>query len=418
MRHPAPPIALGCVLALAAAACGGGGGEPILQLEPIERSPSSAIVVPAGAPIVVGTSSALTGPVGQRGREYRDAAILGVNRWKSAHGEQIGGHEIVVQSEDDGCTEADITVSAAQRLLRRSGLVAVLGPQCSAGAEAAIPVYANAGVVAISGSATTSDLTLNQPASGFFFRTAYTNRFEGELTGQFIADLGAGTVVIVHDSEAYGRDLATAAKTALAERAIKVTLAGIRRGQVDFSGLAAKIAQANPDFVGFAGFNPEAALFYRQLRDAGYEGPFGAGDAAASVRDFVGPVGPELAEGVYFGGCLPDLADDFVDDFRRLHGSEPTAAFVSHYADAAGIVLSAVAEVAKQRPDGSLTIDPGALRRAVRSTTVQDGLSGRVAFDLAGDRTTDSDAVEDRARDLGLAVCQVRKGRLAVIFPE
>lgn len=406
------------MLALVAAACGGGGDGPPLVLEPIERGPSSPIVVPPGEPIVVGTSSALTGPVGQRGREYRDAAILGVNRWKSAHGELIEGHEIVVQAEDDGCTEADITVGAAERLMRRSGLVGVLGPQCSAGASAAIPVYREAGVLAISGSATTSDLTLDQPEDGFFFRTAYTNRFEGELNGQFVAELGADTVYIVHDGEAYGSDLATTAAAALSDRSVEVTVSSIRRGQVDFGELAAKVARANPDFVGFAGFNPEAALFYRQLRDAGYKGPFGAGDAAASVRDFVGPVGPELAEGVYFGGCSLDLADEFVGEFRRLHGSEPTAAFVTHYADAAGILLSAIAEVAKPQPDGSLTIDPGALRRAVRSTSVEDGFSGHVAFDVDGDRTTEETALDERARDLGLAVCQVRKGQLAVIFPE
>jgi branched-chain amino acid transport system substrate-binding protein len=418
MRHAAPPAALGCVLALVAASCGGGGDERILQLEPIERSRSTPIVVPAEEPIVVGVSSALTGPVGQRGREYRDAAILGVNRWKSARGERIEGHEIVVQAEDDGCTEADITVGAAGRLLRRSGLVGVLGPQCSAGAGAAIPVYGGAGVIAISGSATTSDLTLDQPEDGFFFRTAYTNRFEGELNGQFVAELGAATVHIVHDGEAYGRDLATTAAAALSDRVAEVTVSSIPRGQVDFGELAAKIARENPDFVGFAGFNPEAALFYRQLRDAGYKGPFGAGDAAASERDFVGPVGPELAEGVYFGGCSLELDDDFVDEFRRLHGSEPTAAFVSHYADAAGVLLSAVAEVAEGQPDGSLTIDPDALRNAVRSTTVQDGFSGHVAFDVHGDRSTEETALDERARDLGLAVCQVRKGRLAVIFPE
>ncbi|HSI98263.1 MAG TPA: ABC transporter substrate-binding protein, partial [Gaiellaceae bacterium] len=95
------------------------------------------------------------------------------------------------------CTEADITVGAAERLLSRSGLVGVLGPQCSAGARAAIPVYSAAGTIAISGSATTSRLTLDQPEEGFFFRTAFTNRFEGELTGQFVAEMGAKAVYLI-----------------------------------------------------------------------------------------------------------------------------------------------------------------------------------------------------------------------------
>ena len=367
---------------------------------------------------MVGVSSALTGPVGPRGTEYRDAAIFAVNRWKAVHGELIEGHEIVVQAEDDGCTEADITVGAAERLLSRSGLVGVLGPQCSAGAEAAIPVYNEAGTIAISGSATTSRLTLDQPEDGFFFRTAYTNQFEGELIGQFIADQGAETVYVVDDGEAYGKDLSTSAAAELSGRGVEVTVASIRRGQVDFSDVVAEVAGANPDFVGFAGFNPEAALFYRQLRDAGYAGPFGAGDAAASVREFVQPVGPELAEGVYFAGCSPDLPEDFVAGFRRVHGSDPTAAFVAHHADAAMILLSAVAEVAVRQPDGSLEIDPGALRLAVRSAGLSEGFSGRVTFDEKGDRVTDATEIEERALDLGLAACQVMSGRLTVVFPQ
>src|SRR5918995_1931888 len=233
MRHAVWPVAVGVLFACAVAACGGGGDDQGLALEPIERSPDSPIIVPAGSPIVVGVSSALTGPVGPRGTEYRDAAILGVNRWKSVNGEGIEGHGIVVQAEDDGCTEADITVGAAERLLSRSGLVGVLGPQCSAGARAAIPVYNASGTIAISGSATTSRLTTDQPEDGFFFRTAYTNRFEGELTGQFVAELGAKAVYVVHDGEAYGRDLTTSAAAELSRRDVDVTVASIRRGQVD-----------------------------------------------------------------------------------------------------------------------------------------------------------------------------------------
>jgi ABC-type branched-subunit amino acid transport system substrate-binding protein len=132
----------------------------------------------------------------------------------------------------------------------------------------------------------------------------------------------------------------------------------------------------------------------------------------------VRPVGSELAEGVYFAGCSLELPDEFVEGFRRLHGSEPTAAFVAHYADAATILLTAVAKVAKPRPDGSLTIDPAALRLAVRSAALSDGLSGHIAFDGNGDRVSNASAVEERALDLGLAACQVKRGRLSVVFPQ
>lgn len=401
------------------AACGGDDGGPAFVPQALERGPGVSIVVPVDAPIVIGVSTALTGPVGPRGSEYRDAVVLAVKRWTEANGDTIGGHEILVHAEDDGCTESDITAGAAERLLSHEGLVAVVGPQCSAGAEAVIPVYDEAGVVTISGSATRTRLTALQSFDGFFFRTAFRNAFEGEIIGQFFADnLAVETAWVVDDDESYGVDLARSSQTALEERGVEVVARAIRQGQVDFGELAAEIVAAGPDFVGFAGFNPEAALFYLQLRDAGYSGLFGATDGAASERDFVGPVGAEAAEGVYFAGCAPPLAEEFATEFAALHGSAPSASFVAHYADAATVVLDAVAAVAEPQPDGSLLIDPARLRDRVRGTTLAAGLSGPVQFGDRGERVTAATDVDSRAAELGLAGCQVQAGRFVPVFPE
>ena len=194
-----------------------------------------------------------------------------------------------------------------------------------------------------------ADATLTtSPAGGkFFFRTVYRNDLEGLLAGLFASfELQAEKGWLIDDGEPYGQDLADAAdQVATGERG--ADRAGERAPR--HSGLqpvTARIAQDNPDFVGFAGFTREAALLYRQLRDAGYTGIFGSVDAAASVPGFVQPVGPE-AEGVLFAGCSLTLPQDFVADFSQLHGHEPEAsAFVAQYADAATILLDAVAKVA------------------------------------------------------------------------
>ena len=121
-------------LAILVSACGGGEEEKKLVLGTINRSPETPIVIPAGEPVVVGVSTALTGPIGPRGSEYRDAVVTSVDRWKSQNGKLIKGHEIAIQAEDDGCSATDVTRVAAGRLLGRQGLVGVIGPQCSGGA--------------------------------------------------------------------------------------------------------------------------------------------------------------------------------------------------------------------------------------------------------------------------------------------
>jgi len=277
--------------------------------------------------------------------------------------------------------------------------------------------------VTISGSATKTDLTTDQTRDGFFFRTAYRNDLEGTFVGLFLIGLGAESVYLIDDNEPFGRDLASATETLLRDGDVDVTRRAIMQGAVDFSALAAEITTDNPDFVVFTGFNPEAALLYRQIRDAGYDGLFGAGDAAASVANFVEPVGAD-AEGVLFSGCQYPLSADFLADFVDLHGQEPGATFTPQYADAATVLLDAVAKVAVDE-SGTLVIQPTELRDAVRATDIEDGISGALAFDANGDRVPkpgdDLSDVQNAAlaagngeiyTTLGLIPCQVQGGEL------
>ncbi len=409
------------------AVSGGGSDEDGPAVGHIDRSPSTPIEINAGVPIVIGVSTALTGSAGGRGAEYRDAVITSVNRWKEINGDQIAGHDIEIWSEDDGCTAADHTRIAATRLLGLEGLVGVVGPQCSGGAQSVIRTYyPDAGVVTISGSATKTDLTTDQTRNGFFFRTAYRNDLEGTLIGLFTVQLGAELVYVIDDNEPFGRDLANAAATLMRDGDVDVTRRSIDQGTVDFSALAAEIAADNPGFVVFTGFNPEAALLYRQIRDAGYDGLFGAGDAAASVANFVEPVGAAEAEGVLFSGCQYPLSADFLGHFVDLHGYEPGATFTAQYADAATVLLDAVKMVATDE-SGTLVIQPTGLRDAVRAINIADGISGALAFDSNGDRVpkpgddlsdvqnTALEAQEDIFTTLGLIPCQVQGGELVAL---
>ena len=102
-------LALISVLALFAVAC----EDEEEEKDPREsgavtRDAQIPIVIPAGEPIVIGVSTALTGPAETRGTQYRNAAVVSVEQWKEANGTQIGGHEIQVYPEDDGCSAAGV----------------------------------------------------------------------------------------------------------------------------------------------------------------------------------------------------------------------------------------------------------------------------------------------------------------------
>ncbi len=81
----------------------------------------------------------------------------------------------------------------------------------------------------------------------------------GTVGGEFVAEtLKATTAYLIDDGESYGQDLIEAARRVMESHGVVVTRESIRRGDVDFSKLAEEIARANPGFVGFGGFNPEA----------------------------------------------------------------------------------------------------------------------------------------------------------------
>jgi branched-chain amino acid transport system substrate-binding protein len=391
----------------------------------ITRDASTEFVIESGQPIVIGVSTALTGPAGVRGREYRDAVVLAVEDWKRANGSTLRGHEIVVVAEDDGCTAVDAASEAARRHAARPGLVGVLGPQCSAGALAVAAIYAEAGIVTISGSATASAVTDGQ-SGGFMFRTAYRNDYQGVLTGIYASQfIDASTAIVIDDSEAYGLDLAVSVERSLVEVGVAVERTSITQGRVDFSELAASVAADAPDMVFFAGFNPEAALILRQLRDAGWTGVYTSGDAVCGSAEceFLATLG-EVAEGVAFSGCAVPTTSDFVARFEAVHGDVPTASFVPQYVDATRILLDAVAVTAAERIDGGLVIDPRELRATVAASTLNGGVSGDVLFDAAGDRTSvilrrgapstqDHETLELLARALGLVPCFIEGGEIA-----
>ena len=404
-------LGIAVIVVVVVLAASGGDDEEESVITDIERSPDTPIVIAAGEPIVIGVSAPLSGPTETLGSEARDAVIVGVELWKEGSGDALPGREIEVHAEDDGCFEADITARAAGHLLYGNdghdlipGLVGVIGPMCSDGASRVIPVYAQAGIVMISGSATRSDLTTGQTSPGFFFRTAYSNSQEGALQARYlIARLGAATAYLIDDSGTYGTDLANSVQSRLRQSGVEVTRVSIEAGDVDFSELAAQVAADDPEVVIFEGFNPEGALLYRQLRDAGYGGTFLSGDGVAVTSDFIEPLG-ELAEGAVFAGCSLTLPDEFLLDYVEIIGSEPVTAFPAHLADATTVLLDAVAQVAEEGEDGSLVIDPLELRDAVSASTILLGVSGAIAFDENGDRVGDGATV-------GLTMCKVEDGR-------
>lgn len=389
-------IVCACALALAAAfavRCDGGGSAP----EPTPETGPGAIVVPAGQPIEIGVSAALSGGQSALGTDLADAAELAVRDF----GRGILGRQVSVLRKDDRCTDAEAAESVAREFIASRTVAGVIGPMCTTGAQAANRLYAAAGVVHIAATVTRAELA--DLSDGYFFRVAWRDDAQPFVQAQFARQaLQASTVAVVDDGEPYGLALA-------AEFAQQFTAAGgevvsrdrVPRGTSDFGGIVRQIKAANPSIVAYQGLNPEGASFIAALRAEGYTGGFIGPDGLLNAGDFVFPTGGAAEGATITGGATPDAA--FTERFAAAFGRAPGTPFVLQSYDAATLLLGAIEDVADENEAGDVVIDRVALAEAMRRREAV-ALTGDVKFDERGERTGNT------PRALGLAVYRVAFG--------
>jgi branched-chain amino acid transport system substrate-binding protein len=379
-------------------------GENAISSDPTATSvppPAPSIVIPAGKPITIGVSVALSGDQINLGTDIADAADLAAADFGGA----LKSHPIVVKRLDDGCTDAEKAVQVADELISDSTLVAVIGPMCTTGSQAASDEYERAGIVHISPSATRVDLS--EKGEQYFFRTAWRDDVQAMLQASHARTaLQAKTAVVIDDGDPYGKGLADEFASRFSETGGDVLVRErIARGDVDFVPLAREIVAANPDLVVFEGLNPEGALIVKALRDGQFKGAFMAPDGVLNTRDFLAAAGPATEGAILTGGPTPD--DGFNTRFNERFQRVPSTPFVLQSHDAVTMLLRAIDEVAEDDASG-LTIERTKLLSQMREMQFL-GLTGTITFNERGDRQG------ERAPEVGLRIYRVREGRFEPI---
>ena len=360
-------------------------------------------MVAAGAPISIGISVATTGDQAGIGRDIADAADLAVQDY----GGTIHGRALKTSVIDDGCTDAEKAVDAARKFIA-ADVAGVLGPMCTTGAQAANSLYERAGIVHISPSATRVDLSAQ--GEQYFFRVSWRDDVQADTQSAYArGTLAVTNVMLVDDSEPYGRGLADEFATAFEGAGGQISSRQrIERGKTDFSALARAAKSASVDAVVFEGLNPEGALIVKALKAEQFAGAFIGPDGLLSVRDFLGEGGSAVEGAIITGGPAPD--DAFVAKFRAKTQRVPTTPFVLQSYDSVTALIKAIDLVATDGPGGSLVIDRAKLAAALRAMRFT-GLTGAIHFDGRGDRATGT------ASDAGLVIYKVTAGAFVPVTP-
>ena len=390
------------LLAAALAACGGDGGASDAPTPAPEPQASATIEVASEKPVVIGVSVALSGDQQNIGNDLAVAAQMAVDDYGSI----LGDHFITLSIRDDACTDPGSAVDVANLFSADPSLIGVVGPMCTVGAQAANPLYEEAGVIHIAPVSTRDELS--QQGDEFFFRTAWHDSAQAMLQARYLfEDLGGATAVVVDDSEPYGVGLADAFEAAYTDAGGEVIERyRIERGDTDFSGLTRQVLAAAPAAVVFEGLNPEGALVVKALREAGYAGTFMGPDGLLSVRDFIPTAGTAAEGAVLTGGPVADAG--FTARFEERTQRLPATPFVLQAYDAVTALLRAAEATLVDGGDGTLTIDRAVLAEAMRNGRFA-GLTGSITFDDFGDRRGET------APELGLRVYRIENAGLVLV---
>jgi branched-chain amino acid transport system substrate-binding protein len=327
---------------------------------------------PVQAEVLIGVGAPLTGQMAWHGEDEERGIQMAISEISAAGG--FLGDTVETVVADDYC-DPQQAVAAANKLIAE-GVQVVIGHPCSGAAIAASKVYADAGVLMITVTATNPIVT----DQGFAqtFRMVARDTWQSEMAAEYLAEHWADRrIAILHDGQAFGQGLAEVTKAELNRRGVTEAIYDqITPGEADYLDTLAELEAAGIDVLFYGGYQREAALLIRQARDHGYDLQMIGGDALLH-EDFLHVAGP-AAVGVRFVSVADPRTNEgaapVIEKFRA-EGYEPKGFTLYAYA---------AVEVWAQAVERAGTVEPKAVAGALHAYQF-DTVLGRIGFDQKGD---------------------------------
>ncbi len=308
-------------------------------------SVSSGTVRARTEKIKIPVASPFTGPLASLGEGIRNGAFLKADEINAGGG--INGRLVEIILGDELCDPQE-AAAVATRFANDPQVVIVVGHLCSSATLAALPIYKEAGLPAITPASTNPQIAKSSP---YYFRNVYKDDFQGEFLARYAKKVkNFKKVAIFYEVNDYALGL----KNAFIKKAEKLGLRIIGAESymaetVDFTAQLSKFKMMRPDAVFISGYAPQATLIISQARSLGLKCAFFGGDG---LDDQVMLKNPD-AEGLFV--TTPFLVDrggarvkDFVEHYREKFSLDPNW-FAANTYDAVGIAAAAIASVGLDR---------------------------------------------------------------------
>jgi len=292
-------------------------------------------------PVSIAMAGALNGPDAALGINIRNGIQLAVDK----HNEANPGCQVQLKTFD---TEGDPQKASAiaPQIVDDEYTIGLIGPAFSGETKATGGVFAQAGLPAVTASAT--NVTLSEQGWPTFFRGLANDGVQGPAVANYLKNtLGHQKICVVDDSTDYGLGLAQVVRETLGPVADQACNLQIKKGEKDFSTAVNQIKTAAPDSVFFAGYYAEAAPLVQQLRDAGVEATFVSADGSKDP-EFVKQAGDAAKDAILSCPCGP-ATGEFAEEYTAKFGQEPGTYSAEGY-DLGTILLKGIDSGAITRP--------------------------------------------------------------------
>lgn len=289
--------------------------------------------------------SPFTGQLASFGEGVKNGAALKASEINAAGG--INGNTVKVVLEDDGCYP-EKAVTIATKLANDPGVVVVVGHLCSSATLAALPVYWEAKLPAISPASTNVDIGKMSP---YYFRNMYRDDFQGTFLARYVDEVkGFKRIAIFYEVNDYSMGLMKAFMKEAVKRGIKIVgTEPYTSDTTDFKPQLTKFKMMRPDAIFNPGYAPQGTLIATQAASLGLKvAMFGAD----GLDDDLMVKNPD-AEGLFVTTpFLPDKAGPqaakFIESYKRVYGKDPNW-FAANTYDAVGMAAEAIKAVGMDR---------------------------------------------------------------------
>jgi branched-chain amino acid transport system substrate-binding protein len=304
--------------------------------------------------------------------------------------------------EIDGKWDAEVELANARRAAEDPDAMIYIGTYNSGAAKISIPVLNRVSMAMISPGNTYPGLTkpgtgtAGEPWTYFplgvrnYFRVVPADDLQGAAAAAYAKEIGANSVYVLDDTELYGHGIAVIFAQSAKDLGLEVLGGpeGIDVRQTDYSQLANKIMQTQPDLVYFGGISDNhPALVLRDLRNAGFTGVFMGADGIADST-FIEQTRNDGSVGDIFSTLVGLPASKLLGAgaswyarYTQQYPNDDNRDFAPFGYEAAKVALSAIERAGKK--------DREAIRAAVAQTGTDDipgdHILGDWQFDANGD---------------------------------